>query len=188
MIVLDALLQGILMGLLFALVALGLTIIFGVMDIVNFAHGEFLMIGMYTAYWTSLLLHIDPLITLPASAIVGMLLGLASYYWLVKYLTSRSDDCSTLWDLWIDALLKISRPIPFWNRLSDHPERIARRKEPLRWVHSSSIGPNSPQPFSAFLHFFSFTTFSIEPNWERPSGRRHSIRKRRPTWEFGPIG
>jgi branched-chain amino acid transport system permease protein len=44
------------------------------------------MIGMYTTYWTSLLLHIDPLITLPASAIVGMLLGLASYYWLVKYL------------------------------------------------------------------------------------------------------
>ena len=86
MIVLDALLQGILMGLLFALVALGLTIIFGMMDIVNFAHGEFLMIGMYTTYWTSLLLHIDPLITLPASAIVGMLLGLASYYWLVKYL------------------------------------------------------------------------------------------------------
>ena len=86
MIVLDAILQGILMGLLFALMALGLTIIFGVMDIVNFAHGEFLMIGMYTTYWTSLLLHIDPLITLPASAIVGMLLGLASYYWLVKYL------------------------------------------------------------------------------------------------------
>jgi len=85
-IILDAILQGILMGLLFALVALGLTIIFGVMDIVNFAHGEFLMIGMYTAYWTSLLLHLDPLITLPAAAIVGMLLGLASYYWLVKYL------------------------------------------------------------------------------------------------------
>ena len=57
MIVLDSLLQGILMGLLFALVALGLTIIFGMMDIVNFAHGEFLMIGMYTTYWTSLLLQ-----------------------------------------------------------------------------------------------------------------------------------
>ncbi len=86
MIVLDAILQGILMGLLFALVALGLTVIFGVMDIVNFAHGEFLMVGMYTAYWTSLILHIDPLVTLPASALVGVLLGLASYYWLVRYL------------------------------------------------------------------------------------------------------
>ena len=86
MILLDAILQGILMGLLFALVALGLTIIFGVMDIVNFAHGEFLMIGMYAAYWTSILFHIDPLITLPASAVVGMVLGWVSYYCLVRYL------------------------------------------------------------------------------------------------------
>jgi len=85
-ILIDALLQGILMGLLFALVALGLNVIFGVMDIVNFAHGEFLMLGMYTAYFTSLLIGIDPLVALPASALVGTLLGLASYYWFIKYL------------------------------------------------------------------------------------------------------
>jgi len=82
----DALLQGILMGLLFALVALGLNVIFGVMDIVNFAHGEFLMIGMYTTYWTSLLLDIDPLLTLPFAGFVGVMLGLASYYGLIRYL------------------------------------------------------------------------------------------------------
>ncbi len=76
MLLLDALLQGILMGLLFALVALGLTVIFGVMDIVNFAHGEFLMLGMYTVYWFSILFQIDPLLALPASALMGVLLGL----------------------------------------------------------------------------------------------------------------
>jgi branched-chain amino acid transport system permease protein len=86
MLIIDALLQGILMGLLFALVALGLTIIFGVMDIVNFAHGEFLMLGMYTVYWTSLFLNIDPLLALPASAITGILLGLVSYYCFIRYL------------------------------------------------------------------------------------------------------
>jgi branched-chain amino acid transport system permease protein len=86
MTLIDALLQGILMGLLFALVALGLNIIFGVMNIVNFAHGEFLMIGMYTTYWTSLLLDIDPLLTLPVAALVGVLLGIASYYSLIRYL------------------------------------------------------------------------------------------------------
>ncbi len=85
-VVIDALLQGILMGLLFALVALGLNVIFGVMDIVNFAHGEFLMLGMYTVYFISLFLGVDPLIVLPASAIMGVLLGLASYYWFIKYL------------------------------------------------------------------------------------------------------
>jgi len=86
MFLIDALLQGILMGLLFALVALGLNVIFGVMDIVNFAHGEFLMLGMYTAFFTSLLMGVDPLFALPASALMGVLLGLASYYWFIKYL------------------------------------------------------------------------------------------------------
>jgi branched-chain amino acid transport system permease protein len=85
-ILIDALLQGILMGLLFALVALGLNVIFGVMDIVNFAHGEFLMLGMYTAYFTSLLIGVDPLFALPVSALMGVLLGIASYYWFIKYL------------------------------------------------------------------------------------------------------
>ena len=41
---------GILMGFVFAFIALGLSLIFGVMDIVNFAHGEFLMVGMYVAF------------------------------------------------------------------------------------------------------------------------------------------
>ncbi len=86
MLIADALLQGILMGLLFALVSLGLTVIFGVMDIVNFAHGEFLMLGMYSVYWANLFFHIDPLIALPVSAVVGVLLGLASYYCFIKYL------------------------------------------------------------------------------------------------------
>jgi branched-chain amino acid transport system permease protein len=56
------------------------------MDIVNFAHGEFLMLGMYTAFFTSLLMGVDPLFALPASALMGVLLGLASYYWFIKYL------------------------------------------------------------------------------------------------------
>ena len=43
--------SGVLIGLIYALVAIGLTMIFGVMDIVNFAHGEFLMLGMYASFW-----------------------------------------------------------------------------------------------------------------------------------------
>jgi len=74
------------MGLLFALVGLGLAIIFGVMNIVNFAHGEFLMVGMYTTFLTATIFSIEPLLTLPIAAAVGFLLGIASYYMLVRYL------------------------------------------------------------------------------------------------------
>ena len=82
----PAIISGLLMGMLFALVALGLAIIFGVMDIVNFAHGEFLMVGMYTTFLTSTYLSIEPLLTIPAAAILGLLLGLASYHIFVRHL------------------------------------------------------------------------------------------------------
>ncbi len=78
--------SGILMGFIFALIALGLTLIFGVMNIVNFAHGEFLMIGMYGAFLTSTFLSVEPLISLPIVAVVGFLLGITSYYLLIRYL------------------------------------------------------------------------------------------------------
>jgi branched-chain amino acid transport system permease protein len=82
----PTIISALLMGMLFALVALGLAIIFGVMNIVNFAHGEFLMVGMYTAFLTATVFSIEPLLTLPIAAMVGFLLGVASYYFLVRYL------------------------------------------------------------------------------------------------------
>ena len=84
-ILVGSLFAGLLIGMILALVALGLTIIFGVMDIVNFAHGEFLMIGMYTGLLTAQGLGIDPLFTLPAAAVVGFLLGIICYFGFIKY-------------------------------------------------------------------------------------------------------
>ncbi len=69
-----------------ALVSLGLTIIFGVMDIVNFAHGEFLMIGMYTGLLTSQITGMDPLLGLPVAAAIGFGLGVLCYYGFIRYL------------------------------------------------------------------------------------------------------
>jgi branched-chain amino acid transport system permease protein len=83
---LKALVAGLLMGLVFALVALGLTIIFGVMDVVNFAHGEFLMIGMYATLLTAPLIGVDPVLTLPIAGLVGAVLGVLCYYGLIRYL------------------------------------------------------------------------------------------------------
>jgi branched-chain amino acid transport system permease protein len=82
----GSIVAGFLLGMVLAMLALGLTIIFGVMDIVNFAHGEFLMIGMYTGLLTAQAAGIDPLLTLPVAALVGFLLGLVCYFGFVKYL------------------------------------------------------------------------------------------------------
>ncbi|MBW1801374.1 MAG: branched-chain amino acid ABC transporter permease [Deltaproteobacteria bacterium] len=72
----QLLISGILLGGIYALSSIGLTLIFGVMKIVNFAHGEFLMIAMYIAFWLFHLFHIDPyvsiLITVPLLFIIGI--------------------------------------------------------------------------------------------------------------------
>jgi branched-chain amino acid transport system permease protein len=85
-ILVSSLVAGLLIGMVFALVALGLTIIFGLMDIVNFAHGEFLMVGMYTGLLTAQATGMDPLFTLPVAAVVGFLLGIVCYFGFIKFL------------------------------------------------------------------------------------------------------
>lgn len=85
-ILISSIVAGLLIGMALALVALGLTIIFGVMDIVNFAHGEFLMIGMYTGLFTAQSTGMDPLLTLPLAALVGFALGVLCYAGFVRFL------------------------------------------------------------------------------------------------------
>jgi branched-chain amino acid transport system permease protein len=68
-----------LLGGIYALIAVGLTLIFGVMRVVNFAHGEFLMFGMYLAFWAFALLGFDPYLTLVCSLPVWFAVGWASY-------------------------------------------------------------------------------------------------------------
>ena len=57
--------SGLFIGFLYALIAVGLTMIFGVMDIVNFAHGDYLMLAMYFSYWSFASSGLDPLYSLP---------------------------------------------------------------------------------------------------------------------------
>ena len=73
-----------LIGLIYALVAVGLTLIFGVMDIVNFAHGEFLMLGMYASFWAWALWHLDPLATLPLAALLLFAFGALVYRLVIR--------------------------------------------------------------------------------------------------------
>jgi branched-chain amino acid transport system permease protein len=89
-ILLQTLLSGVLIGLVYALVAVGLTLIFGVMDIVNFAHGEFLMLGMYASFWLFALYALDPIFTLPFTALLLFALGAAVYQTVIRRIIHAS--------------------------------------------------------------------------------------------------
>ena len=75
----QLLVSTILLGGIYALIAVGLTLIFGVMRVVNFAHGEFLMLGMYLAFWAFALLRLDPYVTLVLSLPLFFGVGWLSY-------------------------------------------------------------------------------------------------------------
>ena len=83
---LEALYSGLLNGLLYAAVALGLALIWGITDVINFAHGEFLMLGMYAAYWLYTLVHLDPLLSAPLVAVLLAFVGFATYALIIRRL------------------------------------------------------------------------------------------------------
>ena len=85
------LLAGLLFGLYFTLVGLGLNLVFGVMRIVNLAHGDFLMLGAFLAFWLFTLFDLNPIPAVPIAFAIFLDVGLPLYYLLVPRLLSAKD-------------------------------------------------------------------------------------------------
>ncbi|MEE3500242.1 branched-chain amino acid ABC transporter permease [Acidiphilium acidophilum] len=86
-----ALIGGILYGIFFSLVGIGLNLVFGVMRIINLAHGQFVMLGGFGAYVLARALHLNPLFGLPLAVLGAMVIGWPLYYAVVPRL-QRSRD------------------------------------------------------------------------------------------------
>ena len=83
--IVQSLLSGLLTGLIYALVAVGLSLIFGLMDVVNFAHGEFLMMAMYAALGFALILGMDPIVSAPLVAALLFVFGALVYVGIIRF-------------------------------------------------------------------------------------------------------
>jgi len=85
------LLAGLLFGFYFTLIGIGLNLVFGVMRIVNLAHGDFLMLGAFLAFWLFTLWGLNPVPALPLAFAVFLCVGLPLYYLLVPRLLGAKD-------------------------------------------------------------------------------------------------
>ncbi|WP_322999327.1 branched-chain amino acid ABC transporter permease [Castellaniella sp.] len=74
---LQVLINGILQGGLYAIVALGLALVWGVLNIVNLSHGAFIMLGAYISWYSFQWLHLDPFLGLPLTAVLMFVVGYA---------------------------------------------------------------------------------------------------------------
>jgi branched-chain amino acid transport system permease protein len=84
MLVLQAIIDGVLVGGFYALMAGGLTLVFGVMDIVNFAQGILVVLGAYLSYALYAHLNIDPFLSLLITIPVMFVIGIAVYWTMIK--------------------------------------------------------------------------------------------------------
>jgi branched-chain amino acid transport system permease protein len=83
---------GILVGALYGLVALGLSLIFGVTKFLNVAHGELLMFGGYASFWAFSLLGLDPFLSIPLTIIFLFVIGAVLYKFVFSRTVKLADE------------------------------------------------------------------------------------------------
>jgi branched-chain amino acid transport system permease protein len=87
----QAVVNGLLIGGIYALVSIGVTLIFGVVKIVNFAQGEFVMIGMYISYFLAASFGVDPLVSLVVSMPALFVVGILLQHFLIRRVLALGD-------------------------------------------------------------------------------------------------
>ncbi|HYS94071.1 MAG TPA: branched-chain amino acid ABC transporter permease, partial [Candidatus Acidoferrales bacterium] len=88
----QLLISTVLLGGIYALIAVGLTLIFGIMRVVNFAHGEFLMLGMYLAFWSFTWWGVDPYFILVVAVPLFFAIGLGVYALVMRGVIHASHN------------------------------------------------------------------------------------------------
>ncbi len=90
--IISTLIAGLLLGGIYALTALGLSLVLGVLKVVNLAHGEFLIVGAYASYYFASRTGLDPLLGLPLVALATALLAAPLYPLLLRPLLPRGPE------------------------------------------------------------------------------------------------
>ncbi len=90
--IIEALINGMLMGSIYGLTAVGLTMIFGVMKVINFAHGSILMVGMFAAYWFVKLTGLNPYLAILVVVPFLFFFGYFMQSWIIKPIFEAEKD------------------------------------------------------------------------------------------------
>lgn len=90
------LIQGLILGAIYGMATMGLSLIFGVLKVVNVGHGSFMMVGAFITLWLFNSLGAIPVIAIPLAFLVGMALGFIFYYTSIRRLLKAPELASLL--------------------------------------------------------------------------------------------
>ena len=101
----QSLVSGVLTGSLYAMIGVGLTVVFGVMRIINLAHGDLVMLGMYGAFWSHVLWRIDPFVSLVLWVPLMFLGGMLVYRFLLRSIIPGGELNTLLYTAGLSLLI-----------------------------------------------------------------------------------
>lgn len=110
----QTLFDGLMIGGVYAIIALGLTLIFGVMRVINMTHGEFVMIGMFTSYFMFQKLGLDPFVSILFTAPVCFLIGYFLYSAFVSKAQKAGEENTLLLTAGASILLVNVAALPYF--------------------------------------------------------------------------
>jgi branched-chain amino acid transport system permease protein len=140
MLTLDLLINGLIIGVFYALMAIGLSLIFGILKVVNFAHGEFYMVGAYAYTLSALMLGLSPWLALPLAFVVGLVVGVVVERLLMRPLYSGYSSWGGMRDEYA-VIVTFALSIFLINVVDKVVGPFAYRGPPLVSVSRIAIGP-----------------------------------------------
>lgn len=102
----QSIISGLLSGGIYSLISVGLALIVGVVELVNFAHAEYLMISMYLTYWCFSIFNIDPYLALPIIFIIMALFGFLTYKLVMKRILHADQEIKMLATFGLSLILQ----------------------------------------------------------------------------------
>ncbi len=133
-------------GIIYSLMAIGLSVIFGVVRVINFAHGEFVMLAMYLSFWIFSFLGIDPYLSIFITMPLFFILGIALHLGIIKHILEAPEEAQVIATFGVAFILRYGAAL-FWS--SKHRSVVTPLTEKLFYLGPITL--DSPHLMGAFL-------------------------------------
>ncbi|HSB72360.1 MAG TPA: branched-chain amino acid ABC transporter permease [Candidatus Methylomirabilis sp.] len=133
------LVHGLVLGGIYGMATMGLSLIFGVLKIVNVGHGAFIMVGAFIALWMFSALGLTPFFAIPVALIVGMALGLVLFYTVLRRLVKAPELASLLATFAIGMVLEEVAKIVFGTEFRGYNWETGKLVLPMTVIPMSKI-------------------------------------------------
>lgn len=133
------LIQGLVLGGVYGMATMGLSLIFGVLRVINVGHGAFIMVGAFITMWMFTALGLIPIIAIPVALIVGMALGFLFFYTAVRRLINAPELASLLATFAMGMLLEEVIKIIFGTEFRGYNWVVGKLTLPITVLPMSKV-------------------------------------------------